>query len=297
MAQIRRVAKENIEKARQLLLSEIFREQTDDRFVKREAVKQLLGPLIAARDSGLSFDEIAKVFEKAGLELSPATLRSYYFELKTADELAREARRHAEKVTKAKAAIDRKFLELHNVHGQSVAMQYANAHFAEPTFYTALDQSPLSATGENSEGKPGAEGGEVSPRATAPAPLAPAPRPTSRSAAGEPQKASSKAEKGERAAGEAARSVEEIERSLSKEIDAVARTLDEIEAASLVTEERTTLEDDLVVKDGKVFYASGRAFHGYLSKKQVHLLRSVGKVIAPTAGRSSKEFVAMPPKL
>lgn len=296
MAQMRRVAKENIEKARQLLLSEIFREQTDDRFVKREAVKQLLGPLIAARDSGLSFDEIAKVFEKAGLELSPATLRSYYFELKTADELAREARRHAEKVTKAKAAIDKRFLELHNVHGQSVAMQYATEHFAEPTLYTALEQSPEAATGENRQRGPAAGEVETSPRATAPAPLAPAPRPAGQPAAGEPQKTGSKAGREEKAGG-TARSVEEIGRSLSREIDAVAKTIEEIETASLVTEERTILEDDLVVKDGKVFYASGRAFQGHLSKKQVHLLRSVGKVIAPTAGRSSKEFVAMPPKL
>lgn len=296
MAQMRRVAKENIEKARQLLLSEIFREQTDDRFVKREAVKQLLGPLIAARDSGLSFEEIAKVFEKAGLELSPTTLRSYYFELKTAEELAREARRHAEKVTKAKAAIDKKFLELHNVHGQSVAMQYANAHFAEPTFYSTLEQSPDAATGETSRRVPGVGEVETSPQATAPAPTAPAPRPTGQSAAGEPQKATSKAKREEKAVSTSS-NVEEIERSLSREINAVAKTIDEIETASLATEERTVLEDDLVVKDGKVLYASGRAFLGYLSKKQVHLLRSVGKVIAPTAGRSSKEFVAMPPKL
>jgi len=296
MAQIRRVGKENIEKARQLLLSEIFREQTDDRFVKREAVKQLLGPLIAARDSGLSFEEIATVFEKAGLELSPATLRSYFFELKTAEELAREARRHAEKVTKAKAAIDKKYLELHNVHGQSVAMQYANAHYAEPTLYTALEQSPETATGEKKARVPEVGEAETSPLATAPAPVAPAPRPTLQSAAGEPQRQNPKAKREEKAEG-TARSVEEIERSLSREIDAVAKTIDEIETASLATEERTVLEDDLVVKDGKVFYASGRAFHGYLSKKQVHLLRSVGKVIAPTAGRSSKEFVAMPPKL
>ena len=291
MAQMRRVAKENIEKARQLLLSEIFREQTDDRFVKREAVKQLLGPLIAARDSGLSFEEIATVFEKAGLELSPTTLRSYFFELKTAEELAREARRHAEKVTKAKAAIDKKYLELHNVHGQSVAMQYANAHYAEPTLYTALEQSPETATGEKNARVP--EVGEVE---TSPLATAPAPRPTLQSAAGEPQKQNPKAKREDKVEG-TARSVEEIERSLSREIDAVAKTIDEIETASLATEERTMLEDDLVVKDGKVFYASGRAFHGYLSKKQVHLLRSVGKVIAPTAGRSSKEFVAMPPKL
>lgn len=296
MAQIRRVGKENIEKARQLLLSEIFREQTDDRFVKREAVKQLLGPLIAARDSGLSFEEIATVFEKAGLELSPATLRSYFFELKTAEELAREARRHAEKVTKAKAAIDKKYLELHNVHGQSVAMQYANAHYAEPTLYTALEQSPETATGEKKARVPEVGEAETSPLATAPAPVAPAPRPTLQSAAGEPQRQNPKAKREEKAEG-TARSVEEIERSLSREIDAVAKTIDEIETASLATEERTVLEDDLVVKDSKVFYASGRAFHGYLSKKQVHLLRSVGKVIAPTAGRSSKEFVAMPPKL
>ncbi len=296
MAQMRRVAKENIEKARQLLLSEIFREQTDDRFVKREAVKQLLGPLIAARDSGLSFEEIATVFEKAGLELSPTTLRSYFFELKTAEELAREARRHAEKVTKAKAAIDKKYLELHNVHGQSVAMQYANAHYAEPTLYTALEQSPETATGEKNARVPEVGEVETSPLATAPAPVAPAPRPTLQSAAGETQKQNPKAKREDKVEG-TARSVEEIERSLSREIDAVAKTIDEIETASLATEERTMLEDDLVVKDGKVFYASGRAFHGYLSKKQVHLLRSVGKVIAPTAGRSSKEFVAMPPKL
>lgn len=296
MAQLRRVGKANIEKARQLLLSEIFREQTDDRFVQREAVKQLLGPLIAARDSGLSFEEIAKVFEKAGLELAPTTLRSYYFELKTAEELAREARRHAEKVTKVKASIEKKFLELHSAHGQSVAMEYANTHFAEPTFYTTLEQSTDTAAGDNSKRMPGVGEVETSPKAAAPAPMAPAPRPTSKSAAGEPQKPTSKAKREEKPAS-ASSAVQAIEQSLSTEIDAVAKTIDEIETASLATEERTVLEGDLVLKDGKVFYTSGRAFLGYLSKKQVHLLRSVGKIIAPTAGQSSKEFVAMPSKL
>lgn len=267
MGQIQRVAKENIERARQLLISEILREQQSDRFIKREAVKQLLGPLIAARSSGLSFEEISKVFEKAGLELSPKTLRSYYFDLKTADELAREAQRHAGMIARAKARIDKKYLELHSVHGQSEATRYTDAHLAKSMFYTAFNQSPETATDEEIPQVLETKEAEPSRQAVAPVPVG------------------------------MEYDTREIGQSLSKEIDAMAKTIDEIEMASQVTEERTVLEDDLTVKDGRIFYVSGRAFRGYLSKKQIHLLRSGGKVIAPMSGRSSKEFVAMPLKL
>jgi hypothetical protein len=75
-------------------------------------------------------------------------------------------------------------------------------------------------------------------------------------------------------------------------------TLTAIEAASRETEERTDLLDDVELREGElVFYVSGQPFHGFLSQRQIRLLRTVGKIIAPTKGRSSKDFVAMPTKL
>lgn len=306
MASLQRVEKENIEKARQLLLLEVYREQNDDRYVKREAVKQLLAPLIAARESGLSFEDIAKVFEKAGLVLTPSTLRSYYFELKTEADLATSARKHAEKVAQTKRAIDQQMLEKHNRHADRVALAHATRLNQSPKLIDALAQTDPSALpptgpaqGPVSAQKSGArppvaaaaptpavppvsardrrEGGEVAAAepASSPAPDTAAPAPTNQTTAG---RASHRP-------------------AASDDTAPVAKTLTEIEQLSLATDDRTVLEDDVIVKDDLVLYVSGKPFVGTLSKKQIHLLRSVGKIIAPTTGRSSSDFVKMPGKL
>jgi hypothetical protein len=322
MAQIQGVTKETIEEARQLLLSEIFGEQTDGRFVKRNAIKQLLGPLIAARNKGLSFEEIVKVFEKARLDMSPTTLRTYYYDLKTEQELARDAQRYAEKLSKAKIAIDRKFLEMHNAHGQAVAMRYTNMHFAEPTLYTALAQpqdennarvqeealtaDKLTADAKAAEAKAAADAKTAAntpvstTQSTTSAAMATATHPVPKS----PQPRSD-----QRVADlvEPSRHQPPVVVELASQKTAFpgtpestpqdALTIDEIETASMATEERTTLEEDVIVKEGKVFYVSGKAFQGHLSKKQILFLRTVGKLIAPTIGSTSKDFVIMPLKI
>ena len=270
MAALQRVEKENIEKARQLLLLEVYREQKDERFIKREAVKQLLAPLIAARESGLSFEDIAKVFEKAGLVLTPSTLRSYYFELKTEAELATSARKHAAKVAQTKRAIEQQLLEKHNRHAERVALAYAYRLNNSSTLIDTL-ATPKSSQLTQAE----LIENPVTPKQQG-----------SKSVSG----AFTKSTEEMTAAAPSASSVLSSKAGEASE----AKTLQEIESLSLATDDRTTLEEDVILQGNLVRYVSGKPFLGTLSKKQIHLLRSVGKIIAPTIGRSSTDFVNMP---
>lgn len=293
MAVLQRVEKENIEKARQLLLLEVYREQKEDRFVKREAVKQLLAPLIAARESGLSFEDIAKVFDKAGLTLTPSTLRSYFFELKTEADLAASARKHAEKVAQTKRSIEQKMLERHNTHADKVALAHATRLNQSPALFDALGEVTATAQPQTAErAMPvSAPKMDARPPAAAAAPIPAKP----------PESVRVKREGGETVRGTAEAKTHPVEVQATPIPDAVEHSppcsLEEIERYSLATDVRTVLEEDLILKNDRVLYVSGRAFRGTLSKKQIHLLRSVGKIIAPTKGRSSEDFVKMPNKL
>lgn len=76
-----------------------------------------------------------------------------------------------------------------------------------------------------------------------------------------------------------------------------AATLDDIERLPEATEEKTAVTEDLIVRDGRVYCASGAAFRGALTRKQIHLLRTVGRIVARTMSRTSKDFVRMPSKV
>lgn len=309
MATLERISKQKIESARQLLLAEIYTEKADDRHVKRDAIKQLLGPLIAARESGLSFEEISKVFAKAGLALTPKTLERYYYSLKTEEDLAKEAKAHAEKVTKVRQAIEAKALRLHQEHGARVAYEFKEGEIAQPLLYNALQgagpASPAQvaadaekATSMTSAQKTRPASPAASKTAKRPAdavqpgarsPLANAPAPKQASGPGlasrdkQPEKTGSEGELGSVAA--------------QATSDGLACTIDEIERASLATEERTAIAEDVEVRQERVYYVSGAPFAGTLTKKQIHLLRTVGRIIALTSGKSSKDFVSMPSKI
>jgi hypothetical protein len=73
----------------------------------------------------------------------------------------------------------------------------------------------------------------------------------------------------------------------------IARTLDELAKISQGQQE-TPITENLVLREGNtVFRESGQPFEGYLSPRTLHTLRTVGKVIAPTVGRTAKDFVPM----
>lgn len=287
MATPKRIEKDEIEVARQRLLAAIYSELPDERFLKKQAVKQLLSTLMAARERGLSFEKISEILQESGLDLPISSLRSYYFELKTQHDLAAEAQRHARKVNETREAIQRKVLERHVQHGAAVAERYAQQ--AAPRLVDAF--SVVSAP---------------SPIQDAPAPTPNLPkkadrvsaRPASPAALNPPQAPDSgrfiSVEEGDEGTGGQTHTLP------TSEVDSVARpapTLAQVEEASLASDVRTDLAEDLELRGEFVFYVSGKPFEGTLTKKQIHLLRSVGRIVAPTKGKSSKDFVAMPGRL
>lgn len=291
MAVLSKTTKESIEKARQLLLAELYRgDGQDDRFAKKEAVRQLLGLLIAARESGMSFENITQIFEKAGLQLTPATLKQYYFELKTEGELADAAQKHAQKLIRTKEAIDRQLLEKHSQHGQQVALAHLGQQ--EPALYNAFGNGVAIPVSQPSVGM-SRSASTANPRTK---PTLVKAKPSAAALAKMESQAPARDPPPAFNADPAPADSQLPETSTTGTGEFLL--LEEIEQQSLATEERTVLEADLLLKDdGTVVYATGLPFKGYLSKKQLHLLRSVGKIIATTRGRSSQDFVKMPPKL
>lgn len=286
MATQKRLQKDDIERARQVLLAAIYSGLPDDRFIKKQAVKQLLSTLIAARDSGMPFEKIAEVLKTAGLEISSETLRSYFFELKTQEELAVEAQRHAKKVLQTKTTLDRRSLDQHVEHAASVAADHVRQAQGSPRLINAFqslgtperDMAPSVSVPTKQGDRPDTFEARTntsrsnSDKANERAIIAPAgkqPLPTS----------------------------EKRAPAVAASPEAPALTIAEIEHASQATDERAALDEDVELRGDVVVYVSGRPFRGTLTKKQIHLLKTVGRIVAPTQGKSTKDFVVMPPKL
>lgn len=286
MATQKRLQKDDIERARQVLLAAIYSGLPDDRFIKKQAVKQLLSTLIAARDSGMPFEKIAEVLKTAGLEISSETLRSYFFELKTQEELAVEAQRHAKKVLQTKTTLDRRSLDQHVEHATSVAAEHVRQAQGSPRLFNAFQS--LGTREEETVSRASMPKGQVDRPDTVEA-LTNASR-SNNNQANEPTIV-------EPAGQQSFPTSEKRASTVATSPDAPPLTIAEIEHASQATDERVALDEDVELRGDVVVYVSGRPFRGTLTKKQIHLLKTVGRIVAPTQGKSTKDFVVMPPKL
>ncbi|MGF6815890.1 hypothetical protein OKW33_002696 [Paraburkholderia atlantica] len=144
MATPKKIERNDIEIARQKLLEAIYSELPGDRFLKKEAVKQLLSTLISARERGMTFDRIARVLQEAGLDLPALTLRTYFFDLKGRAELMGEGARHVKKVAETRAAIQRQALDRHMEHAHSVVAGRAHQMSSVPRCVNAVADEPRS---------------------------------------------------------------------------------------------------------------------------------------------------------
>lgn len=294
---------ENIEVARQLLIAEAVGHLDDERVAKKTAVRQLIGTLIGARTRGLSFERMAEIMGEAGVPIAPETLRGYYFELKTETELQEENRKHAAKLAKARRDLGAKELAENLQHAQEVAIEHVASRSAQrprvnafankaqrgelarpvPAI-AALPSRPEQAAPPAPES--GAPGGEE--------PATPIVKATPRAAAPVKQESTRQAAP---VASSVASSVAPSETPATGDVDlsaVQARTIDEIAAASVGMEVGELVENLHVREGSEVWCESGKPYTGLLKAKQVHLLRTVGRLIAPTVGRSSGDFVAMP---
>lgn len=295
------IGKENIETARQLLIADTVGYIENERFAKKEAVRDLIGTLIAARNRGLSFERMAQLLENAGVPITAGTLRAYFFKLKTEKQLQEENRKHTEKLAKVRHELSAKELAENLQHAQEVAIEHVASRFTRRPRVNAF-ANPMNQASEVSRSVP-----PVPPDASLPEQAAlPALQNDACSGAervvalAAPAAAPVKLEPRDQSSAVtlSIASSEATFTSMGAAPSAVqARTIDEIATASVGMEVGELVENLYVRAGREVWCESGKPYMGLLKARQVHLLRTVGRLIAPTIGRSSGDFVAMPREL
>jgi hypothetical protein len=316
-----------IEAARRSVIELTLAHQTTARVARKQAVKDLFGTLLASWEAGVSFDAMAKALNASGIDMTTETLRGYFFELKTAEQLRTENEVHEQAMVKLRQENDAKqrsrdlehARELARVGNELASRDHAAkveaAHqVASEVVQTArrrtagagqapgraqklgtvgnvdqdsLPQSSPSRSNAQSGGKGASVVVERVPASTA-SPEPAAVLGVSVPAAGAPLAAlrgvprDEVIGKGDRA-----------ESDVGPPHAGQARTLDEVAKISQGQQE-SAFAENLVLKDGNtVWYESGKPFEGFLSPRTLHTLRTVGKAIAPTIGRTAKDFVPM----
>ena len=268
-----------VENARQLLLAAIFSESGASRLAAKQAVKQLLGPIIAARNAGLSFDEIAEKFALAGLELAPSTLRQYFFEQKAEEEQTRQSLKNAQRIAHVKAVLEDKANQVYGEQSFDVALSHAkrlNSQVVTPDFLSSAHVEVAVPMPPTVVVKPEEEGAKtVRPKPEVRKPEIQLPPAVQISPASLPVATPS------------------VEHQLP-DPDGAGMTLDELQEALSLPGETTELTEDLILRNGRVYWASSmRPFKGKLTRAHFSVLKAKGRLIAPTKGRSSGDFVNM----
>lgn len=297
------VEKDAIELARQKLIAATLSHQDEERFQKKAAVRQLIGTLIAARKRGLSFDRMAGVLAESGVEIAPETLRAYYFELKTEAELSAEHEKHARQLAK----IQREIANTDLAGDLQFAAQAASEHVAQRSAnrvrVNAFEGEGRPETASSQRGRSAnlaPTGRKPTARSAAPA-AQPASKANGRASVSAPEildEVGTTSRNDERAGVTEHASIEQAQAAVATPLERIdgeprPRSIEEI-AAESVGQTVADLAENIHIRDNCVWYASGKPFDGFLGAKQLHLLRTVGRVIAPTAGRSSGDFVPMP---
>ena len=288
MTKLEKHDQESVERARKLLLEKFFGGANGDRLRKKEVVRQLLGTIIAVRNDGMSFQDIAKVFAEAGLELNEHTLRLYFYELKGQAEIAAHEKAHAEQVARTRAEIAGADLSRLSASALAAAKDEAIRKRGEkdlqspppqkPQAHAAPSAAPPQKAGKASGARPPKGGAPRLPTHASegaieragegwfpPPPIETAPAPTAKPA-----------DSG----------------------DGLGPTIDEaVQRGVGFVGVRPELRDNVVLLKDRVYWETGEAFDGALTKAQAHILRQVGRLVAPTTMTSSGDFVEMPNKL
>lgn len=234
------------------LLETVREGQYGTRDQKKMVVRHVLPAILAARKVKLRFHEIAKVLNENGFEIKASTLRVYFTELMS-EEATSATRKHGDKVVQM-----RKMLDTQNI--EDGASKSFETVFSTPKMATEPDQAERREVPKNGVERPGVrlENSVVGNGSPLPEPSKP-PR---------PRQASNQAS-----------------------TMALPETLDELEQRSIAADDHETITQDVILKEGHVFNADGTPFGGTLNKKYLILLKTNGRIIAASKGRTSDKAV------
>lgn len=331
MAAIRDVEVDAIKAGRKSLVALALTHQTSARVARKQAIKELFAELLASWEAGVPFDAMAKALTESGIQITSETLRGYFFELKTAEQLRSESAEHERAMAKirreneaqqrtkdlqrarelakagselASSARDARAEEANQVAAQAVEAARRGAIGAPSVAGTRVQPArdstgPHSAIQSSAAEAASIQAVEASPSAPNVGKTAARHAAIAQAPAGVEASAIAAIGGVEVGSGGDVASVSVVDQTAppAAASDAsqtgVAKTLDEIVRTSQGQKE-TAYGENLVLKEGNtVWYESGKPFDGYLSPRTLHTLRNVGRVIAPTEGRTAKDFVPM----
>jgi len=328
MAAIRDVEVAAIEAGRRSLIELQLAHQATARVARKQAVKDLFGTLLASWEAGVPFDAMAKALSSSGIQITPETLRGYFFELKTAKQLRSENIEHERAMAKIRNENDARQRAKDLQHARELAQtatemvsnaREARVEAAHDVATQAVKAARRGAIGialtpAGARKQPTCVSGPVQPDQGTPTReqlhaaasgspnvggAAAAPVDVTQAPAG--IEAPPAAAVGHVTMQRGSDLVDKSATSLSAPSQAntdssqagQAKTLDEV-ARSSQGQRETAYNENLVLKEGNtVWYESGKPFDGYLSPRTLHVLRNVGRAIAPTEGRTGKDFVQM----
>lgn len=327
MAAIRDVEVDAIEVARRSVIELTLAHQTTARVARKQAVKELFGTLLASWEAGVPFEKMAAALNASGIQITTETLRGYFFELKTAEQLSAENAAHERAMAKIRTENEAKQRAKDLQHARELAQagtELVNstreakvdaAHQAAAQAVQAARRRPIGgASAAAGARKEPARSSAAQPGAASPAsehvvstsPAVPnvgspsiaqatSTRPAVEVTTGPvvSVKDAQVTPAGIVAGISAGNSSATSTTQQNSVHDGHAKTLDEI-ARTSPGQKETAYTENLVLRDGNaVWYESGRPFDGFLSPRTLHTLRTIGRVIAPTEGRTAKDFVPM----
>lgn len=266
----------DVDRARIALLKSIYDENESEEIgARRRAVRQLMGPIIAARKSGKSFELISKILADADLQISPSTLRSYYFDFKAEVEASKVTSRLVKQVLETSDQLNmvratKKGADAHRSIAKEAGRKLASKMKLVSTAEMLADRQ-LKSDPDERPAKPPASAPRVpsTPSRKSATSTTPPPQSTPRT----PEKFSGK-----------------------------APTLEDLRKHAENAEGREELSEDVVLKaDNRAYYASGEPFDGMLTARQIRLLEVSRRLVAPKKDGGSKRtagsFTTLPDKL
>lgn len=219
---------------------------------KKMVVRRVFPTILAARKNKLTFDEIAEILNANEFDIKASTLRVYFFEL-MGEESDKTAIQHSNKVVQM-----RKFLDTQNA--RDVATKSFDAVFGESKstakhtqIKKAISPVPPVALAPKLENSVVGNKTEREVPTTRTGPKASSPKP--------------------------------------QHSDVMPASLAEVAQRSMASEDHSAITQDIVVKEGFVFFADGTPFDGTLNKKHLFLLNTNGRIIAESKGRTSDKAV------
>lgn len=262
-----------LDSVRNGLLEAIFQAKAADSYKKISLVKKLFNEITAAKSAGLDFDQIAEVIEAngGGVSISASTLRTYYFQIK--GNIALKSENEIEKILKTHEQ------RLSNIRDkESVAM-------ARTYSQLMVQKREKKIFSTEPGGEKNKKGGNV------PVGLEHHQQSTNDRDVKEAEKIPSNSLC--EFDGGADMGVGPYPRMNSYDENQPLNHISQIERLSSVTNEFPTLEKNLVLVNDLVFDADNEAWAKALSPRNILILKTSKKLIAPSSGRTSNDFVPM----